>query len=359
MSDESIEGKNVRGTLSPAGPDDAAQVVDAGEAASCETPPQATHLRWLSNVRNARELGIFLAAATIFIVLAILAPRFLNPSNLLNVAREISMKGIIAVGMTYVFISGELDLSVGSQYGFFAAVVALMIQNWGMDPWIAMVLAVVLGAGVGLFNGLITTKFVIPSFIVTLGMLSILRGATLLLTNGWPINLMVESPMFNATGGYLFDVIPIQILWMGAIMIVAGWVLAKTKFGYHTYATGGNKLAARLSGINTDKIKILCFMLISALTALTGAMYIGWLKVASPLAGSGLELDVIAAVIIGGASLNGGSGTILGTFLGALIMGMITNGLVLLGVSAYFEPVAKGSIIIGAVLLDNAIRRRT
>lgn len=351
--------KDVLNSSSSAETGESLEAIDVGEAASSEVESEeGTILRLLRSVHGAREIGILIAAVAMFIILSIVTPRFLTPSNLLNVAREISMKSIMAAGMTYVFISGELDLSVGSQYGFYATIVALMITSHGMNPWLALVVGVIAGLCVGLFNGLVTTKFAIPSFIVTLGMLSILRGATLLITNGWPITPLVESSMFDATGGYLFDWLPVQILWMIAVLLVTGWFLAKTKFGYHNYATGGNKQAARLSGINTDKVKITSFMILSGLTGLTGAMYVGWLRVASPLAGTGMELDVIAAVIIGGASLAGGSGTILGTFLGALIMGMITNGLVLLGVSAYFEPVAKGAIIVGAVLLDNLVRRR-
>lgn len=351
--------KDTLNTTSSADTDQLLEGAGVGVAASCEVAPrQGILLRSLTSVRGAREIGIFGAAVAIFIALSILSPRFLTPSNLLNVARQISLMGIIAVGMTYVFISGELDLSVGSQYGFMATIVAMLIADYGINPWVSLIMVIFVGLGVGLFNGLIVTKFAIPSFIVTLGMMSILRGLTLLLTNGWPITLTVDSSMFTATGGYFLNQVPMQIFWLIGVMLIAGWVLAKTKFGYHAYATGGNKVAARLSGINTDKVKIICFMIISGLTGLAGAMYVGWLEVASPLAGTGMELDVIAAVIIGGASLSGGSGTILGTLLGALITGMITNGLILLGVSAYWEPVAKGSIIIGAVLIDTVIQRK-
>ncbi|MGH2819806.1 MAG: ABC transporter permease, partial [Actinomycetota bacterium] len=169
----------------------------------------------------------------------------------------------------------------------------------------------------------------------------------------------LQSPGFKSlTSGYAFGIVPAQIFWFAGVMIVGAWVLSRTKFGYHVYATGGNSAAAANVGIKTARVKTLCFMLTGALAGIAAALLVGWLRGASPLTGQGFELDVIAAVIIGGTNLFGGSGSVVGTFLGAAIMGMIGNGLVLLGVSQFWEPIAKGFIIVAAVLLDVTIRKR-
>jgi ribose transport system permease protein len=310
------------------------------------------------NLMRMRELGTFAVALALFILLSLFAPKFFTGNNLLNVARQISILSIIAVGMTYLFISGELDLSVGSTYGMCVVLYGwlAMVANW--DLILAALGVVVFGALVGMVNGLVVTKFGIPSFIVTLGMLSTMRGLALWLSGGWPVSIEKSSWFLDATGGYIRDVFPVQALWMAAVMIVGGWVLAKTRYGYHTYATGGNKQAARLNGIDTDRVKLINFMLTGACVGLAAVLLVGWLRSANPQTGAGFELDVIAAVIIGGTNLFGGAGSILGTFLGAAITGMIQNGLQLMGFNAYWAQLAQGVIIIVAVLLDLVIRRR-
>jgi ribose transport system permease protein len=316
---------------------------------------------WRERLRylvRARETGILVAAVGIFLILAIVEPAFLSQSNLLNVVRQISLLGIVAVGMTYVFISGELDLSVGSMYGLLAMVMAYLSIREGLSPLVAAALVVALGTTIGLFNGLVTTQFRIPSFIVTLGMLSVLRGTALLVGGGMPISGLQEPGFTRMTSGYFFGIVPAQVFWLGAVMLAGGWVLANTRFGYNVYATGGNTRAAAAVGIKTARIKTAAFMLTGALAGLAAVILVGWLRGTSPLTGQGFELDVIAAVIIGGTNLFGGAGSVFGTFLGAAIIGMISNGLVLLGVSAFWEPVVKGGIIIAAVLLDVTIRRR-
>jgi ribose transport system permease protein len=223
-----------------------------------------------------------------------------------------------------------------------------------------MLITVVLGACLGLLNGLVTTTFGIPSFIVTLGSLSILRGAALLLSGGWPvlIRLPEDHSFLNLTAGHAGGVVPMQIFWMVGVILIAGFILSKTRFGAHVYATGGNEEAAMLTGIRTRRVKTICFAVTGALCGIAAALLLGQVRSGFPLTGSGFELDIIAAVVIGGTPLFGGAGSILGTLLGAAITGMITNGLVLLGASAYFEPVAKGTIIVVAVLADTLIRRR-
>jgi ribose transport system permease protein len=323
-------------------------------------PESRGGLRPLQMVFRIREISVLGATALLFILLSLATPLFLQLDNLLLVARQISILTIVAIGMTFLFIAREIDLSVGSLYGFLVVFLATLIAKVQLNPWIAMVLAVFIGACVGSINGLVTTRAGIPSFIVTLGMLSILRGAALLLSGGWPvlIKLPEDHSFLNLTAGRVGGVVPTQILWMVGLVILAGFVLSKTRFGAHVYATGGSEEAAMLTGIPTKRVKTICFVMTGALCGIAASLLLGQVKSGFPLTGQAFELDVIAAVVIGGTPLFGGAGSILGTLLGATITGMITNGLVLLGASAYFEPVAKGTIIITAVLVDILIRRR-
>lgn len=338
-------------------PEDATAVVGRTDAAANGRTDDALSSR-LARLLRAREVGIFCGALALFILLSVLAPQFATPDNLFNVVRQISLLGIIAVGMTFVFISGELDLSVGSMYGLLAIVMAQLTINGGIDPFAAALAVIAMGAVLGLVNGTITTRFAIPSFIVTLGMLAVLRGAALLVSEGMPVSGL-DAPAFEtATSAYLFGIVPAQAVWLLLVVAVGAWVLTRTRFGYDVYATGGNAAAARHVGINVARVKTTSFVITGALVGLASAILIGWLRGTSPLTGQSFELDVIAAVIIGGTNLFGGAGSVIGTFLGAAIIGMISNGLVLLGVSAYWEPVVKGAVIIIAVLVSVTIRRR-
>jgi ribose/xylose/arabinose/galactoside ABC-type transport system permease subunit len=314
----------------------------------------------LRAILRMRELSVLGATILLFVALSLATPLFPQLENVLLVARQISILAIIATSVTFLFISREIDLSVGSIYGFLGIVLALLIAKFSVNPWLAMVITVLLGAGIGLVNGLLTTRFGIPSFIVTLGTLSILRGGALLLSGGWPVLIKLErtDSFLNITAGHAVDVVPMQVFWMIGVMLIAGFVLSKTRFGSHVYATGGNEEAALLAGIRTKRVKVICFMMTGALCGVATTLLLGQVRSAFPLTGSGYELDIIAAVVIGGTPLFGGAGSILGTFLGAAVLGMITNGLVLLGASAYFEPVAKGLIIVAAILVDTVVRRR-
>jgi len=307
-----------------------------------------------------REISVLAATILLFVGLSLATPLFPDPENLLLVARQISILAIIAIGMTFLFIAREIDLSVGSTYGFLAVILGFLIAKWEVDPWVAVAITIILGACIGLSNGLITTLFGIPSFIVTLGMLSILRGAALLLSGGWPmlIRLAPDHSFLTVTAGRAFGIVPRQVFWMAELMIIAAFVLASTRFGAHVYATGGNEEAATLAGIPTKRVKVICFVITGALCGIAATLLMGQVRSGFPTTGTGFELDIIAAVVIGGTPLFGGAGSILGTLLGAAILGMITNGLVLLGASEHFEPVAKGAIIVGAIVVDTFIRRR-
>jgi len=310
-----------------------------------------------------REFGILLAAVALFTALSIARPdTFFTEANVFRVAQAISLLTIIAVGMTFLFIAGELDLSVGTMYGLLALVISKAMFEWGWHPLISMVLVIVVGMCFGFVNGFLTTFFRIPSFIVTLGMLSIFRGLMLVWVKAPPIasrEWKTEYDWFiKMMSTKVFGHIPAQIFWMAGVVLVAGFVLSKTKFGYHVYATGSNQQAAANAGVNTRRVKILCFMILGGLTGLAASVLIGWIGGISRTHGQGYELDVIAAVVIGGTNLFGGAGSVFGTLLGASITGMISNGLVLLGFEQETEPIVKGAVIILAVLLDVYIRRR-
>ena len=313
----------------------------------------------ITNIINIRELSILGVAIVLFIALSLATPYFLTLENLLLVGRQISILAILATGMTFLFISKEIDLSVGSIYGFLAIILAYFITRTSINPWIALVIIVIFGAIIGFINCFFTTFFRMPSFIVTLGMLSILRGGALLISGAWPINvyLPIDHSFPMITSGKLGGIVPTQIFWMIAVVAIASFVLRKTRFGAHVYSTGGNEEAAKLTGISVKKIKIISFVITGALCGIGSGLLVGQVGSAFPLAGEGLELNVIAAVVIGGTQLFGGRGTIIGTLIGAAIMGMISNGLVLLGVSSHLEPVAEGSIIVLAVLLHTLTRR--
>ena len=312
--------------------------------------------RW-RRIVQMREFGILMAAVALFVGLSIARPdTFFTERNILNMAQGVSLLTIIAVGMTFLFIAGELDLSVGAAYGLLAMAMAKAVVAWEWSPAIAAPAVVLAGMAIGFVNGTLTTTFRIPSFIVTLGMLSILHGIGLL----W-----VQVPPFGRggwwdqiTGQKLGGRVPAQIFWMIGVVVVAAWVLSKTKFGYHVYATGSNEQAAANAGINTRRVKLACFVLVGGLTGLASTILFGFTHGVSRDFGPGYELDVIAAVVIGGTNLFGGVGSVFGTFLGAAITRMITTGLILLGASSDSEQVAKGAVIILAVLLDIVIRRR-
>lgn len=311
----------------------------------------------LRRLYQIREFGILAAAIGLFVALSIARPAtFFTEDNILRVAMQISLLTILATGMTFLFIAGEIDLSIGAMYGLLALTISKMLFDWQWPPWVAMPAVIAIGAGIGSVNGFLTTRFRIPSFIVTLGMLGILRGIALVWIRTPPIG---RSPQFDqVTAGRLFGEIPVQILWMLGVVLIASFVLSRTKFGYHVYATGDNELAARNAGIDTRRVKLLCFVIVGALAGLAASILIGWVHGVSRGYGPGYELDVIAAVVIGGTNLFGGIGSVFGTFLGAAITGMITTGLVLLGAQQDSEPIAKGAVIILAVLLDVTVRRR-
>lgn len=282
------------------------------------------------------------------VILAIASPVFATSANLLNVALATSVTALLAAGQTFVIILAEIDLSVGAILGFSAAITAMVLRHHSTITGIVVGLAV--GAAAGLVNGLLVTKTRMPSFIATLATLSILSGLALQLTQGNPVS--VTDYNFQNIGQARIAGIPTPVWIMIVVFVIFGILLARTRFGRYAYATGDNAEAAKLSGISVDRVKILAFVISGSLAALAGFIVTARLSTAEPTAGTGLELEAIAAVIIGGTSLAGGRGDLLGTIVGALILGVIDNGMNLLNVNPFLQDVVKGVVILFAVLLD-------
>ena len=302
------------------------------------------------NLRNIlKSYGIVIAFLLICALLAFLSPVFRTVNNFTLILRQTSIYGIMAVGMTFVILTGGIDLSVGSVLALSGAICAGMLKSGMALPGVlAITLAV--GIGCGIFNGMAVTVGRITPFVVSLGMMSIARGLTLIYSKGYPISGF-DTDFRLIGGGYLLGV-PIPIIIFIGIVLLAWVVLTQTRLGRYTYAIGGNEETVKLSGVNAGFFKSLAYVIVSLTAAISAIISTSRLNSGGPQAGVGYELDVIAAVVIGGTSLSGGRGSIWGTFIGALMIGVINNGMNLLGISPYFQQVVKGFIIIGAVLLD-------
>ncbi len=301
-----------------------------------------------------------IALLVMCIVLSFLSDRFLTGENTWNVMRQISVNVIISVGMTLVILTGGIDLSVGSILALAGAVTAGMLKFGAeftdMNVYIgftllgALVGGTLVGTVLGWFNGITITRFKVPPFVATLAMLTIARGLTMLWTGGFPITGLGDNMAFIGTGWFLGIPMPV---WISAIIVLMAVVLTnKTTLGRHIYAIGGNETAARLSGIKIKKVKVIVYSIAGALAGIGGIIVTSRLDSAQPNAGLSFELDSIAAVVIGGTSLSGGKGTILGTVQGALIIGILNNGLVLLNVSPFWQQVIKGFVILLAVVIE-------
>ena len=297
------------------------------------------------------KLGPLFGLLLLIVVLTLLNPNFLTVSNLLNVLRQVSIGGLIAFGMTFVILTGGVDLSVGSTLALTGAVAASLIAS-GTDPIIAMGVALVLGLILGAINGIIITKGRVAPFIATLATMTVYRGLTLVYTEGKPVSGLGDSVAFQMFGKGYFLGIPVPVITTILAFVVLYLILHKTNFGRRVYAVGGNEEASKLSGINTDRVKIWVYAITGLLASVSALILTSRLNSAQPTAGESYELDAIAAVVLGGTSLTGGRGWIFGTLVGVLIIGVLNNGMNLIGVSSFFQQVVKGVVILLAVMLD-------
>jgi ribose transport system permease protein len=297
-----------------------------------------------------KESGVLLALIVLIVFLGLYTDTFLTVNNILDTLRAVSFTGIAAIGQLMVILTGGLDLSVGSVMAMAGIVVAFLLNHLCIP--LAIIISMFIGVLVGFVNGLFVNKTEISPVIVTLAMLSIVRGLAFALSGGMPIGGMPSS-FINLGVGKLLG-IPIPILFFIIIGLLTHTILSKTAFGYHLYATGGNPTAARYSGVNTHNVKYLAYVFSGVMGVIGGILLTARIGVAQSSVAQGYELDIIAAVVIGGASLNGGVGTVAGTIFGAIIMGIIRNGLVLMNISPYWHQAVSGMMILIAVLLNQA-----
>lgn len=303
-----------------------------------------------------KESTIFLALLGIMLIITIVAPKFATSGNLYRVARQISFVAIAALGVFTVILTAGIDLSVGSLIGL-SGITCGMAMAAGLNPFFAVVVGMVTGFGVGVINGMLVSYVGVTPFIVTLGMLSMARGAIWIITKGWPIEDIDERFLVIGQGDFLG--IPVPVIVMGVVAVLVHFFLRYTVFGRRVYAIGGNEEATRLSGINVKKIKCIVYGISGLLASITGIMLVARFSSAQTSSGDGWELDAIAAAVIGGTSLMGGSGSVVGVLIGAAIMGVIRNGLVLMRVSAYWQTAIMGLIIVLAAVIDRVKNRKS
>ncbi|MEG1002299.1 ABC transporter permease [Clostridium sp.] len=289
------------------------------------------------------------------IIITFVTPKFLSVANITNVFTQVSVNAIIAVGMTFVILTGGIDLSVGSTLAISGALSASIIKSTGSIT-LAILGAAACGIIIGFVNGILIAKGKLQAFIATLATMTIFRGVTLVYTDGTPISKLSET--FAKIGNAKLGFIPVPVIITIVIAAIAIFVLSQTKFGRYLYALGGNEESAKLSGINTDRIKMMTYVVSGFVSAIAGVIITSRIGSASPNAGTGFELDAIAAVVIGGTSLAGGEGKISGTIIGALIIGVLNNGLNLMNVSPFYQSIVKGLVILIAVLLDKKSRNK-
>ena len=299
--------------------------------------------------------GIFLALILVCALFSSMTSRFLTPTNISVILNQVSVNAILAFGVTFVIIAGGIDLSLGSLVAVCGVVVALLSQNNEYSLWLAIMGTLVAGLALGALNGIIVVLTKVPPFIVTLGTMTIGRGVALILSKGRPISDLNESLNFLGNGDLLG--IPIPILFLVLSYATCHILLTKTIFGRYVKAIGGNEMASYVAGVRVNRIKLYVYMISGLFAALAGILLTARINTGQPNAGFGFELDAIAAVIIGGTSTRGGKGTITGTLLGVLFIGVINNGLDLINVSAYWQQVIMGGIIILAVVLDGLYQK--
>ena len=304
---------------------------------------------------NLREYGVVIGFLVLCIAISIASPSFASHKNILNLLRQSSIVGIIASGMTFVIISGNFDISVGAVAAFSGAII-MKLATSGVNIFISILAALLLCGVIGGINGVFVAIVNIPSLITTMAMVSVVKGAMLLLTGGYPITENI--PVLDVIGnGYLWG-IPVPVVIFAVTVVISHIVLTKTRFGRYVYSVGGNQEAARLNGIHVEAYKIKVFIINAVLAGLAGVVLVGRMGTASPVAGDGYDMDAIASVVIGGTSVAGGSGSVLKTVIGVLLMSVINNSFNLLGVDMYFQYIIKGLIILVALGFDSYSKKK-
>jgi len=301
------------------------------------------------------EYGIVIVLIALIILFASLSPQFIQKDNILNILRQVALVGIISVGMTMVLLTGGIDLSVGSMLGVGTVSTALLMLS-GVHYAAAIIIVLAFSAGLGFINGIFVTKLLIPPLITTLGMMISLRGVAYLLTGGLPVFGFPGDILFLGKG-YILG-IPVPVIIMAAVFTIGMLFLEKTRHGRYIYGVGGNEEATRLSGINVNRIKLLVYSCSGLLSGLAGIVLLARVNSGQPKAGDGYEMDVITAVVLGGVSISGGEGKLRFVIIGVLIMGVLSNGMILTNVQDYTQQVIKGMTLLAAVAFDRMMQTR-
>ncbi|WP_027416819.1 ABC transporter permease [Aneurinibacillus terranovensis] len=316
---------------------------------------QSTESPRINIAHHLKKYNLFILLLVFIAIGTMLSSKFLSVQNFLNLLQQSAVVGIVSLGMTFVILIAGIDLSVGSVLALSGMVLSILLKS-GINIFFAILLALLSGALLGLVNGFITTKLKVPAFISTLAMMVAARGLALLTTDGTPIQGL--PPSIRILGGNVFNRIPVSgLLWI-VLTIISILVLRYTTFGRKLYAIGGSPQSAHLSGIEVNRYITATFVICGTLSALGGIVLASWLTVGQPTAGSGIELDAIAAVVLGGTSLFGGVGGVGGTFVGVLLMSIITNIFNLLGLSSYYQSILMGAIIVLALVLNRFILKK-
>ncbi|MGN9165833.1 ABC transporter permease [Tissierellaceae bacterium HCP3S3_D8] len=304
---------------------------------------------------NFRDYGVIIGFMILCIIISIASPAFLSKRNILNLLRQSSIIGIISAGMTFVIISGNFDISVGAVAALSGAI-TMKLATLGIPLVISMLIALAFCSAIGFINGIFVSKVGVPSLIATMAMVTIVRGLLLMLTGGYPIT--EDFGFLDFLGNEYLLGIPVPVILFFIVVLIAHIVLTKTKFGRHVFSVGGNQEASKLNGINVDRYKINVFIINAILAGIAGIVLTGRLGTATAIAGEGYDMDAISSVVIGGTSVAGGSGSVIRTVIGVLLMSVINNSFNLLSVNIYFQYIFKGLIILIAVGADSYSKRK-
>jgi len=306
----------------------------------------------------SKEIILIIAIIGLGVTFGLIRPVFLSTINIFNIMRAMSTLGIVSLGVGLVMILGEIDFSVGAMVGLGGSLAGVLIHRIGITNWVVLFIVIIAGALAGMLNGILTVKLKIPSFLATLGTSMIYATIALVITGAIPVQRFVPAKFFIFFAGNIGPYMRVEVIWLIGLSIIFFIVLSRTYFGYYVYAVGGNTAAARISGIKTDYIKIIAFMVSGVLAFLVGIIGMSHMKMASPITGQGMQLFAIAAVIMGGVRLSGGTGSVLGILLGVLLMGLLNNGLIILSLPAFYHGGFIGLILILSIMLQVLITER-
>jgi ribose transport system permease protein len=345
--------------------DEILRMIIAGSTAGSETPASpaarktnaAPKGKMRSSAQAIQKAAAFLSLVLMIGFFSIGSPFFMTFDNLMTVILQTSVIGILAIGVTFVIIASGIDLSLGAVLAFSGMVIGKAV-NAGLPVWLSVICGILVATIMGLLNGVLVAKATLPPFIATLGVMMVARGLTLVVSEARPVYFLVAPSFKLISQGSLFGAVPYPIIYLLILALAASFVMRRLGIGRYIYGLGSNEMAVRLSGVNVDRVKIFTYSVCGLLAGVAGVVLTARLNSAQPAAGMSYELDAIAAAVIGGTSLSGGEGTILGTMIGALIMGVLKNGLNLMNVSQFWQQVAMGIVVIGAVYMDIVRRRR-